>query len=74
MDANWARSLFTVWVFISFILVLYIVFNRRNKKNYDDAASSIFDNDEQRPSEKDIKLSQSVITEQNNEHNIPIYQ
>lgn len=32
MDANWARSLFTVWVFISFILVLYIVFNRRNKR------------------------------------------
>ena len=41
MDVNWARSLFTVWVFISFILVLYIVFNRRNKKNYDDAANSI---------------------------------
>ena len=59
MDANWARSLFTVWVFISFILVLYIVFNRRNKKNYDDAASSIFDNDERRPSEKDDQ-AQSV--------------
>ena len=59
MDANWARSLSTVWVFISFILVLYIVFNRRNKKNYDDAASSIFDNDEQRPSEKDDQ-AQSV--------------
>ena len=59
MDANWARSLFTVWVFISFILVLYIVFNRRNKKNYDDVASSIFDNDERRPSEKDDQ-AQSV--------------
>ena len=43
MDANWARSLFTLWVFVSFILVIYIVFNRRNKKNYDDAANSIFD-------------------------------
>ena len=52
MDANWARSLFTVWVFISFILVLYIVFNRRNKKNYDDAANSIFDNDDKGSSEK----------------------
>ena len=59
MDASGARSLFTVWVFISFILVLYIVFNRRNKKNYDDAASSIFDNDERRPSEKDDQ-AQSV--------------
>ena len=54
MDVNWARSLFTVWVFISFILVLYIVFNRRNKKNYDDAANSIFENDEDKESsEKD---------------------
>ncbi len=53
MDANWARSLFTVWVFISFILVLYIVFNRRNKKNYDDAASSIFENDDKDSSQKD---------------------
>ena len=54
MDVNWARSLFTVWVFISFILVLYIVFNRRNKKNYDYAANSIFENDEDKESsEKD---------------------
>ena len=53
MDANWARSLFTVWVFISFILVLYIVFNRRNKKSYDDAASSIFENDDKDSSQKD---------------------
>ena len=55
MDANWARSLFTVWVFISFILVLYIVFNRRNKKNYDNAANSIFENDEKESSEKDVR-------------------
>ena len=53
MDANWARSLFTVWVFISFILALYIVFNRRNKKSYDDAASSIFENDDKDSSQKD---------------------
>ncbi|ASK27565.1 cbb3-type cytochrome oxidase subunit 3 [Neisseria chenwenguii] len=46
MDVNWARSLFTLWIFVSFMLVLYIVFNRRNKKNYDEAASSIFDDKE----------------------------
>lgn len=46
MDINWARSFFTVWVFVSFMLVLYIVLNKRNKKNYDDAANSIMeDND-----------------------------
>ena len=43
MDINGIRSLFTVWIFICFLLVLYIVFNRRNKKNYDDAANSICD-------------------------------
>ncbi|HFA6083997.1 TPA: cbb3-type cytochrome oxidase subunit 3 [Neisseria gonorrhoeae] len=42
MDINGIRALFTVWIFICFLLVLYIVFNRRNKKNYDDAANSIF--------------------------------
>lgn len=45
MDINWVRSIFTLWVFISFILVLYIVFSRRNKKGYDEAANSIFDTD-----------------------------
>lgn len=74
MDANWARSLFTVWVFISFILVLYIVFNRRNKKTMTmlPAVFSIMTNEGRL--KRTIKLSQSVITEQNNEHNIPIYQ
>ena len=46
MDINWARSLFTLWVFVSFILVLYIVFNRRNKQNYNDAAYSIMDDND----------------------------
>ncbi|MCG7656519.1 cbb3-type cytochrome oxidase subunit 3 [Wielerella bovis] len=43
MDLNWARTLFTVCVFISFMLVLCIVFNKRNKSNYQDAANSIID-------------------------------
>ncbi|MCP1659164.1 cbb3-type cytochrome oxidase subunit 3 [Neisseria perflava] len=46
MGINWVRTLFTLWIFISFVLVIYIVFNRRNKGNYDEAASSIFDDDE----------------------------
>lgn len=46
MDINWIRSLFTILIFVSFMFVIYIVFSRRNKQNYDDAANSIFDNDE----------------------------
>ncbi len=46
MDLNWARTLFTVCVFISFMLVLIIVWSKHNKANYDDAARSIMqDND-----------------------------
>ena len=46
MDVNWARELFTVLVLVSFILVLYIVMNRRNKTNYDQASQSIIDDDD----------------------------
>ncbi|UOO82518.1 CcoQ/FixQ family Cbb3-type cytochrome c oxidase assembly chaperone [Uruburuella testudinis] len=60
MDINWVRSLFTVWVFVSFVLVLYIVLNRRNKQNYNDAANSIMeDNDtpsDDMPSEESARL------------------
>ncbi|MBP7968876.1 MAG: CcoQ/FixQ family Cbb3-type cytochrome c oxidase assembly chaperone [Neisseria sp.] len=49
MDINWVRSLFTVWVFVSFILVLYIVLNRRNKQNYRDAANSIMEDNDTPP-------------------------
>lgn len=56
MDINWVRSLFTVWVFISFLLVLYIVLNRRNKQNYNDAADSII-NDDDLPNEGAPRLS-----------------
>ncbi|KLT73777.1 cytochrome C oxidase subunit IV [Neisseria arctica] len=55
MDINWVRSLFTVWVFISFLLVLYIVLNRRNKQNYNDAADSII-NDDDLPHEETTRL------------------
>lgn len=56
MDINWVRSLFTVLVFISFLLVLYIVLNRRNKQNYNDAADSII-NDDDLPNEEAPRLS-----------------
>lgn len=43
MDLTWARVLFTVCVFVSFMTVLLIVFNRRNRGNYDATAQSIVD-------------------------------
>lgn len=50
MDLTWARILFTLLVFVSFMLVLYIVFNKRNQANYDDVASIIV-NDPDTPTE-----------------------
>lgn len=46
MDVNSVRILFTVWIFISFMLVLYIVYNKRNKANYDEASQSVIDDDD----------------------------
>ena len=43
MDLNGVRILFTLWVSISFALVVYVVMNKRNKANYDEAANSIVD-------------------------------
>ncbi len=50
MDVNWARSLFTVWVFVSFALVLYIVLSKRNKANYEEASRSVIE-DQDTPQE-----------------------
>ena len=56
MDLNGVRILFTLWVSISFALVVYVVMNKRNKANYDEAANSIVDDpdtpDEQTQSKK----------------------
>lgn len=53
MDMTWARVFFTVCVFVSFITVLLIAFNRRNKVNYDDAARSIVDDPDTPDTESD---------------------
>lgn len=46
MDWAWARILFTVLVFVSFMLVILIVSGKRNRSNYQDAAQSIMDDDD----------------------------
>ena len=50
---TWARVFFTVCVFVSFVTVLLIAFNRRNKVNYDDAARSIVDDPDTPDTESD---------------------
>lgn len=46
MNLAWANSIFTVCIGISFALVVFIVLNKRNKRNYDEAAQSIIDDND----------------------------
>lgn len=46
MNMAWANSLFTIGICISFAVILFIVLSKRNKQNYQDAAQSIFDDDD----------------------------
>lgn len=43
MNLGLAHGLFTLWVLVSFILVLYVVLSKRNKSNYEDVASTIIE-------------------------------
>ena len=49
MNMAWANSLFTIGICISFAVILFIVLNKRNKQNYQDAAQSILDDDDTPP-------------------------
>ena len=43
MDLTWARVLFTLLVFNFFVLMLYIVYHKRNKSGYQEVGQSIID-------------------------------
>ena len=43
MDLTWARVLFTLLVFNFFVLMLYIVYHKRNKSGYHEVGQSIID-------------------------------
>jgi cytochrome c oxidase cbb3-type subunit 4 len=46
MDQGVIGSIFTVIVFVSFIGVVIWAFSSRNKKNFDEAANLVFDDEE----------------------------
>ena len=43
MDLTWARVLFTLLVVNFFVLMLYIVYHKRNKSGYQEVGQSIID-------------------------------
>lgn len=46
MDQGVIGSIFTVIVFVSFVGVVFWAFSGRNKKNFDEAANLVFDDEE----------------------------
>lgn len=56
MDLIWTRVMFTICVFISFMMILFIVTRKSNKANYDDAARSII-NDPDTPSNQTTQIN-----------------
>ncbi|GAC29293.1 cbb3-type cytochrome oxidase subunit 3 [Brumicola pallidula] len=57
MDQGTIGSIFTVIVFVSFVGVCYWAFSSRNKKNFDEAANLVFDDEEHKISNKEDQES-----------------
>jgi cytochrome c oxidase cbb3-type subunit 4 len=57
MDQGTIGSIFTVIVFVSFVGVCYWAFSSHNKKNFDEAANLVFDDEENKISNKEDQES-----------------
>ncbi|MET1253854.1 cbb3-type cytochrome oxidase subunit 3 [Aliikangiella maris] len=48
MDINLIRSLITLALFILFIVLIYQVYSKKNKRRYEDAANLVFKDGDER--------------------------
>ncbi|TQV87498.1 cbb3-type cytochrome oxidase subunit 3 [Aliikangiella coralliicola] len=48
MDINLIRSLITLALFVLFIVLIYQVFSKKNKRHYEDAANLVFNDGDER--------------------------
>ena len=48
LDINSIRSLVTLALFILFVVLIYQVFSKKNKRHYEDAANIVFDDGDER--------------------------
>ncbi len=46
MDINDLRALFTVLLFLAFIGIVWWAYSSKRKRSFDDAANSVFDEDD----------------------------
>ncbi|PHR66946.1 cbb3-type cytochrome c oxidase subunit 3 [Pseudidiomarina marina] len=63
MDYITWRSFYTVLVFVLFIGVVWWAYSKGQKKNFDEAANSIFDEDEKSSVTKDSTKQESKNNE-----------
>ncbi|SCK05821.1 cbb3-type cytochrome c oxidase subunit 3 [Vogesella sp. LIG4] len=50
---NLARTLFTVFCFTLFVVVVVGAFGKKSKKRYDEAANLVFDDEDKQPNKPD---------------------
>lgn len=48
VDINWIRSLVTLALFVLFIALIALVFSKKNKHRYEDAANLVFKDGDER--------------------------
>ena len=51
MDINLIRSLITLALFLLFLVLIWQVFSKKNKRHYEDASKLVFDDGDERSQE-----------------------
>lgn len=68
MDITLIRSLVTFLLFVFFIILIYQVFSKKNKKHYEDAGNLLFDDGDERSNVINKGQDPTVQTDQQ-QHN-----
>lgn len=55
MDLNDFRSISTVLAFIAFLGIVFWAYNRKQKQRFDNAANSIFDDEEEKVHQQSVQ-------------------
>ncbi|MCW8878934.1 MAG: cbb3-type cytochrome c oxidase subunit 3 [Kangiellaceae bacterium] len=59
MDINLVRGLITLALFVLFMVLIYQVFSKKNKRRYEDAANLVFDDGDERS--QDVNQNETKV-------------
>ena len=59
MDINLVRSLITLALFVLFLVLIFQVFRKKNKRHYEDAANLVFDDGDERS--RDVNQNETKV-------------